>query len=234
MFSSKSKSKLNENSQPSTLIQRLYQTFAPKFLNSFEVSCTRDGQTSFQVQGPLGMYYMLKLPDIQALRQTGTSDVTVTFRVSEQHEEQVYTLPFRTWLRNTKDLPESIGQAHEAVKQGLTNMGIEVLDALEVETDFSPKEIARDNQPDLVFNGRVIASKTAPFRNSRNTVYTVYETDTGKIVAVKTGQSLLPGEHTRNDTKVCQSLAEIVELFGFNFTTKEMYSQLGIDAVERI
>lgn len=234
MFSSKNKSNQDSNSQSSTLIQRLYQLFAPRIFNSFEVTCSREGQTRLQVQGPAGMYYELKLPDIQALRETGTSDVTVRFRVSEQHDEQVYTLPFRTWLRSAKGLPESIEQAHEAVKQGLTNMGLEVLDALELETEFSAKEIARDNQPDLVFNGRVIASKTAPFRNSRNTVYTVYETDTGKIVAVKTGQSLLPGEHTRNETKVCQYLDEIVELFGFNFTTKEMYAQLGVNAVERI
>lgn len=86
--------------------------------------------------------------------------------------------------------------------------------------------IARSNQPDLVFEGKALAQVATQWVHGRRQVYALFKTTAGKIVAVKSGQSLWVGEEPKNEVQVGDSVSEMVSFFGFTRLAKALYGRL--------
>lgn len=86
--------------------------------------------------------------------------------------------------------------------------------------------IARSNQPDLVFEGKALAQVATQWVHGRRQVYALFKTTAGKIVAVKSGQSLWVGEEPKNEVQVADSVSEMVPFFGFTRLAKALYGRL--------
>lgn len=98
-------------------------------------------------------------------------------------------------------------------------------------------KIARDNEPDLVFDGEQIASVTSKGRSrdtGRWTKLELYKTESGKFICVEIGCTQWEGERTRNRAVVVELEHDIQDFFGFGWLAKELYADAGIEAVEII
>lgn len=102
------------------------------------------------------------------------------------------------------------------------------------EDGFRRYEVRRDNQPDLHFEGRLIAQVASLPRQGRQYVLQVFETRSGKIVALRSGRSLWLGERDRVEARVLGSTAELPEFFGYGVLAKHLYAQLDVNAAETI
>lgn len=101
--------------------------------------------------------------------------------------------------------------------------------------DWEEFKIKRDNEPDLEFFGKQLAGASSKTNDStRWYVYRLYETKGGKFIAKRIGRSLWQGEEDRHSAAICATHAEVIKFFGFDDTAKELYSEAGIDAVERV
>jgi hypothetical protein len=98
--------------------------------------------------------------------------------------------------------------------------------------EFTRYMVRREGQPDLEFQGKLIAQVHSLPINRRQHALEVYETSSGKFVGVKAGLSWWPGERARIDVKVGTSKQELVELFGYSYIAKALYEQLDLSTAE--
>lgn len=110
----------------------------------------------------------------------------------------------------------------------------EVPAAAEKKPEFSTYLIRREGKPDLQFQGKLIAQVYSATINRRQHVLEVYETPSGKFVAVKAGLSWWLGERSRYEALVAASKEDLVEFFGYGAYAKALYEQLGLSTVETV
>jgi hypothetical protein len=124
----------------------------------------------------------------------------------------------------------------------IPNLTIEEID-LETDMDeaLEELEIERDNEPNLRFRGK----KLATARNSANNAarnysgqtgrwmeLTIWKTSSGKYVCQSIGYSQWQGEHTRYKAAVAIDEAGVIAFFGHGRLAKELYEEAGFDDVE--
>lgn len=97
--------------------------------------------------------------------------------------------------------------------------------------EFREVRIARSNEPDLQFKGKVIAHVRSAEKNGRFWVYTVFETAGGNQVAVKEGFSRWMAEGDRREVLVTKDRQEFIPFFGSSPLARTLYKQLGLDHV---
>ena len=94
-----------------------------------------------------------------------------------------------------------------------------------------------DNNPDLVFNGKIVAFATAynrdhPYLCKRWTDISVYLTDTDKVVLYVVGR--FTDEEDRAKTFVLDAYEEIPNHLYHSRLSADIYRQLGIEVVMEI
>lgn len=102
------------------------------------------------------------------------------------------------------------------------------------EPEYRTYVIQRDNESNLRFTGRILASSASYPRNGRQFVCWVAQTKGGKYVAVRQGLSIWLGERDKTEVKVFEELNQVTQFFGFSNLAKSLYQQLGIAAEENI
>lgn len=114
----------------------------------------------------------------------------------------------------------------------------ETIDDIDEDNDMETIELARDNGPDVRFQGEQIASASSWHyegpRNTRWTELTLYRTSGGKLVCHEVGRTLWQGERDRRAVHVADTEAEIIDAVGFGRLAKELYDEAGIDHAEEI
>lgn len=109
------------------------------------------------------------------------------------------------------------------------------LKALHKLTNGEMFRLERDGEPDLAFEGFLLASVSSKGRSrdtGRWTQLSLYKTRSGKFVCQEVGLSQWEGERTRNRVVVVELEHDIQEFFGFGWLAKELYAKVEIDAVE--
>lgn len=215
------------------ILNKVHQILNPTgYSKTVTVTSDEKGTIVLSVSVSKSFYYKVKFPPISEIKEKGVPFVVVTTKIGEE-DEIVSNFSFSDWFYSNEIKPP-FQLAHETLKNYLELFDFPLFGEQQEEKEFSEKCISRDNQPDLVFEGKLICSISAPFRNGRNTIFNVYSTKSGKIVGVKIGQSILPGESTRHETVVGENTQCLVGLFGHTVTAKKVYKKLGIEAAERI
>lgn len=100
--------------------------------------------------------------------------------------------------------------------------------------EFRRYEVRRENQPDLHFEGRLIAHAASLPHQGRQYVLDVFETRSGKFVALRRGHTMWVGERDRIEAGVFATKAELPSFFGYGVLAKHIYAQLDINAAEVI
>ena len=99
-------------------------------------------------------------------------------------------------------------------------------------------ELARDDGPDVRFQGEQIAGASSFHhegpRNTRWTELKLFRTKGGKLVCQEVGQTCWDGERTKYRLHFAESEAEMVEALGFGWLAKELYEDAGIDHAQEI
>jgi hypothetical protein len=94
-----------------------------------------------------------------------------------------------------------------------------------------------DNKPDLRFAGELVARATSINRDAvrsysetgRWTDLELYKTKGGKFICYQVGRTNWSGERDRHSGKVCETVEEVKEFFGYGWLAKELYDEAGID-----
>lgn len=117
-----------------------------------------------------------------------------------------------------------------AQKQALEQAMYELKEQKDWE-DLEHFVLDNDDAPDVEFTGWLIGSGSSRRGDpdaSRWTVYRIYRTKGGTLIASITGNTKWSGEGTRNKVKVCKTEAEVVELFNLSSAAKEALDEAGI------
>lgn len=141
------------------------------------------------------------------------------------------------WSNRAKKEPQSLQrEEREAAVEQITEMSERLVTAEEKPTTPVDREykIERNADRDLQFKGRLLASVPSGWHMGRRHVYAVFRTVGGKHVFLKRGESVMPGEVSRNEVKVSQEMAECVDFFGFDALAKALYGRLELDTVEKL
>lgn len=98
-----------------------------------------------------------------------------------------------------------------------------------------------DNGPDLRFFGEIRAKVRSYSDRARVGEYsgqvgrhselTLYETAGGYLVCQLVERTCWPGESDSYDGKVCDTVEQVKEYFGYGWLAKELYRDAGIDVV---
>lgn len=62
----------------------------------------------------------------------------------------------------------------------------------------------------------------------------LYKTEGGKFICERIDRTRWQGERDSHAAKVCTSDAEVFDFFGHSWLAKDLYSEAGLDAAERI
>lgn len=105
-------------------------------------------------------------------------------------------------------------------------------------------EIVRDNDTTLAFDGELLAKVSSnpniAYGNSysgevgRWQILALYKTQGGKFICERINRTQWQGERDSHAAKVCTSNKEVIEFFGHSWLAKDLYSEAGLDAAERI
>lgn len=88
--------------------------------------------------------------------------------------------------------------------------------------------VRRANQKDLKFKGRTLATGRTAFRQGRQYVLSVFETPSGKIVAIKEGLTMWLNERDITDVGIFESIQELPGFFGYGALAKAIYLKIGL------
>lgn len=107
-------------------------------------------------------------------------------------------------------------------------------------------EIERDNSAALAFDGELIAKVSSSNNNASGSSYSgstvrwqvlaLYRTEGGKLICERIDRTRWQGERDSHHAKVCTSNNdnEVIDFFGHSWLAKDLYSEAGFDAAERI
>ena len=108
----------------------------------------------------------------------------------------------------------------------------------EGDTDMEKFTVQRDNEPNIIFCGELIASASTSDNNAcgnysgdvgRWTVLKLYRTASGKYICSRIGRTRWQGEHDRYSGAVCENVQEVIDFFGHRWLAKELYDEAGIE-----
>lgn len=102
--------------------------------------------------------------------------------------------------------------------------------------EYGEYTLIRDNDRDLAFTGYMVAS-TSDFDHYNDVIthyFTLYRTASGKFVCEAEKITKLGGDKNTNKVKVCNTLNEVIDYFGFSELAKSLYRKAGIKLIERI
>lgn len=107
------------------------------------------------------------------------------------------------------------------------------------DSDMETYTLEINNAPNIRFTGELVASVASTDdramgsrfsgQTGRWTVLALYKTKGGKYVCHRIDRTRWQGERDRFSGKVCETLDEVKEFFGYNWLAKELYSEAGID-----
>lgn len=142
----------------------------------------------------------------------------------------------KEWLKNTQSFIDS--NVSQKVQPGeAKEPSSEVADSKETPQPAPTQEavneyqwyvVRRANQKDLKFKGKLLATGRTAFRQGRQYVLSVFETPSGKIVAVKEGLSMWLNERDITDVGIFESLQELPAFFGYGALAKAIYLKVGL------
>ncbi len=125
-----------------------------------------------------------------------------------------------------------------AVYPHLPVLGIDTIGDIDEDDDMETFELARDDGPDVRFQGEQIAGASSFHhegpRNTRWTELKLFRTKGGKLVCQEVGQTRWDGERTKYRLHFAESEAEMVEALGFGWLAKKLYEDAGIDHAQEI
>lgn len=90
--------------------------------------------------------------------------------------------------------------------------------------------VKNDNAPDIRFTGELM--EMASSRSNDTTRWTeleLYKTQTGKFVCSEIGYSQWQGERDHYKAKVCNSVEEVTQFFGYGWLAKRLYERANLD-----
>lgn len=111
------------------------------------------------------------------------------------------------------------------------------------ESDMETITLENDNAPEVRFTGELIATAKSSSNNAsghysgatgRWTELRLYRTAGGRYVAQSVGHTQWAGEHTRYNTVVCETAADVIAFFGHGWLAKELYGEAGIEDVQHV
>lgn len=107
------------------------------------------------------------------------------------------------------------------------------------DSDMETFTLEIDNAPSVRFTGELVASAASSDNQAMGSSYSgqtgrwtelaLYKTKGGKFVCHQVGRTRWKGERDRFSGKVCETLAEVKEFFGYRWLAKELYANAGID-----
>lgn len=122
---------------------------------------------------------------------------------------------------------------------------IEQLTDIDVDedSDMETFTLEIDNEPNIRFTGELMACAVSSDNQAMGSNYSgqtgrwteleLYRTKGGKFICHQVGRTRWQGERDRFSGKVCETLEEVKEFFGYRWLAKVLYSEAGIDdAVE--
>lgn len=99
-----------------------------------------------------------------------------------------------------------------------------------------------DNQPNIRFNGELVASAQSSDNNAMASSYSgspgcwtelnLYLTAGGKYVCHKIERTKWVGSRDHHSAVVCDNVGDVIKFFGHGWLAKELYDTAGIDAAE--
>jgi len=105
-------------------------------------------------------------------------------------------------------------------------------------------EIARNNGAALAFDGELLAQVSSSDNNASCSSYSgqtgrwqvlaLYKTQGGKFVCERINRTQWQGERDSHHAKVCTSNNEVIQFFGHSWLAKDLYSEAGITAAEKV
>ncbi|MCO4319994.1 hypothetical protein [Aliidiomarina quisquiliarum] len=97
-----------------------------------------------------------------------------------------------------------------------------------------------DNEANIRFTGELIGCASSSPNQAMGSSYSgkvgrwteleLYKTEGGKFICRQIGRTQWQGERDRFSGKVCESLGEVKDFFGYRWLAKELYKNTGIDA----
>ena len=98
--------------------------------------------------------------------------------------------------------------------------------------------VTRDDQPDLVFSGELIASSSSHHhegpQNTRWSELRLWRTEGGSFIAGKCHRTRWIGEKDSFSAQICDDEATVVEAFGHSDLAKSIYADADINATETV
>lgn len=101
-----------------------------------------------------------------------------------------------------------------------------------------------DNASNVRFTGELVASAASSDNQEMGSSYSgqtgrwselaLYKTKGEKFVCHQVGRTCWDGERDRFSSKVCETLEEVKEFFGYRWLAKELYSEAGIDGTVEV
>lgn len=114
--------------------------------------------------------------------------------------------------------------------------GLEIDKVIDIDVNEDSKmgtfTIEIDNKPNLRFTGELLASVSNSDNTGRWTELALYKTKGGKYVCheiARTSWGTLQNERDSFKGKLCETLAEVKEFFGYSQLAKELYAEANID-----
>lgn len=112
------------------------------------------------------------------------------------------------------------------------------------DSDMETFTVEIDNKPSIRFTGELVAAAASSddrgygsmfsSETGRWTELALYKTKGGKFICHQIGRTRWQGERDRHSGKVCETLAEVKEFFGYRWLAKELYEKAGIEAVVKV
>lgn len=103
-------------------------------------------------------------------------------------------------------------------------------ESIDDNSQYEEVTLRRDRDQDLKFKGRLLASHSNGdyYSATRWTEYKLYQTINGLYVCSTINDSLIYMEKIRHNAAYFSDLSDIVNFFGINETTKELYEKIGL------
>lgn len=94
-----------------------------------------------------------------------------------------------------------------------------------------------DGAADISFTGEKIASVSSYCSSTNDNRWTelyLFKTAGGKFVCHQVGETRWYGERAKYKARVCETIEEVVNFFGYGWLAKELYAEAKIDAANHI
>lgn len=218
---------------------------------SSSLNVTSDGRKMTLAFSESDKAYVLEMP-LNISESPAQAEIRVTLSDKDQKQEHVVK---GADLLTAPHIPDAFKGLHskviEYLKQFLpktffgTNQSaprestvpvVEPANAADTEDapEFKTYTVHLLNEPDIRFEGKLLASVQSPIKQGRQQVFEVFETRSGKYVAIRLGRSWWLSEHNLVKLEVFTEKSGLVQFFGHSPMAKALYETLKVDNVRVI